>query len=35
MAVEKSKKYIKYLVFGTFVGILLIYLKFKRVTIDK
>ncbi len=35
MAMGKSKKIIKYLILGTFVGILLIYLKFKRVNINE
>jgi len=33
--VGKSKKIIKYLILGTFVGMLLIYLKFKKVKIDE
>ncbi len=29
------KKLIKYVVFGTFIGMLLVYLKFKRVRIEE
>jgi len=35
MTMGKSKKIIKYLILGTFIGILLIYLKFKKVKIDE
>ncbi len=35
MTVIQSKKIIKYLILGVFVGMLLIYLKFKRVSIDE
>jgi len=35
MIVAQSNKLIKYLVIGVFVGMLLIYLKFKKVNIEK
>jgi len=35
MRVTRSNKLIKYLVIGVFVGMLLIYLKFKKVNIEK
>jgi hypothetical protein len=31
----RMKKFIKYLILGGFVGILLVYLKFKRVNIKE
>jgi|LFRM01.1.fsa_nt_gb hypothetical protein len=31
----KMKKFIKYLILGIFIGIILIYLKFKRVEIKE
>ncbi len=33
--VAQSNKLMKYLVLGVFVGMLLVYLKFKRVKIEK
>lgn len=35
MIVVKLKKIIKYLIFGSFIGILLVYLKFKRINIEE
>jgi hypothetical protein len=35
MRVTRSNKLIKYIVIGVFVGMLLIYLKFKKVNIEK
>ena len=29
------KKYIKYIFFGGFIGLLLVYLRFKRVNVEK
>jgi hypothetical protein len=29
------KKYIKYIIFGGFIGLLLVYLRFKRVNVEK
>jgi hypothetical protein len=28
------KKYIKYMIFGGFIGLLLVYLRFKRVDVE-
>jgi hypothetical protein len=35
MIVVKLKKIIKYLILGGFIGMLLVYLKFKRVNIEE
>jgi hypothetical protein len=35
MIVVRLKKIIKYLILGSFIGMLLVYLKFKRVSIEK
>ncbi len=35
MVVAQSNKLVKYLVLGVFVGMLLVYLKFKKVNIEK
>jgi len=29
------KKYVRYIIFGCFVGLLLIYLRFKKVNVQK
>ena len=35
MKLVNIKKYVKYIIFGGFIGLLLIYLQFKRVNIKK
>lgn len=35
MIMGKLKKIMKYLILGSFIGILLIYLKFKKINIEE